>query len=168
MTKAHVTKDLENKTLSIERTFDASPEKVWKAYSDKEMFESWWGPEGWVTTAKQFDFMPGGTIHYMMKCVDENQGEWFGQEAWGIMVLDAVDAPNRFSAQDHFSDSEGSKNPDMPAQRFVVDFIEEDGKTRLVNKSIFETVGAMEEVITMGQIEGFESQMNKLEKLLAA
>lgn len=167
MTKAQVTKDVENKTLVIERTFDAPKEKMWQAYADKAMFERWWGPEGWDTTTKEFNFTPGGTIHYCMKCVDEAQGEWFGKESWGLMVISEIDEPNQFSAQDHFSDAEGTKNPDMPTQTFIVEFIEEDGKTRLVNKSILQSEEEMEEVIKMGQIEGFDSQMNKLEKLLA-
>ena len=39
-----LTKDLANKTLSLEREFDAPKEKVWKAWADKETFEKWWGP----------------------------------------------------------------------------------------------------------------------------
>ena len=81
MSQTKVTKDLENKTLIIERTFDAPAQKLWRAYADKEWFEQWWGPEGWQTTTKEFTFAPGGRIHYAMKCVDENQGEWFGQES---------------------------------------------------------------------------------------
>ena len=39
MDKTKVTKDLENKTLTIERTFDAPKEKLWRAYTDKEWFK---------------------------------------------------------------------------------------------------------------------------------
>ena len=168
MSNVQVTKDLENKTLTIERTFNASKEKLWHAYADKEMFENWWGPEGWETTVKEFDFVPGGKIHYGMKCVDENQGEWFGKESWGLMKLEVVDAPNLFTAQDHFSDPEGTINSEMPTQQFSVEFIEADGKTRLVTRSVTETAEQLEELVKMGMVEGFDSQLNKLEKLLAA
>jgi len=56
-----VTKDLERNTLVIERSFDAPIEKLWRAYSDKDWFTRWWGPEGWETTVKEFAFAPGGT-----------------------------------------------------------------------------------------------------------
>ena len=166
MDNVQVTKDLENKTLIIERSFNAPKEKLWKAYADKEMFESWWGPEGWQTTTKEFDFRVGGRILYAMKCVDENQGEWFGQESWGLMEIESIDEPNRFSARDYFSDAEGTKNPDMPSQQFVVEFVEDGDTTRLVTRSISETVEQLEQLVGMGMVDGFKSQLNRLEKLV--
>lgn len=166
MDKVNVIKDLANKTLIVERTFDAPKEKLWNAYADKELFQKWWGPEGWETRVKEFSFETGGTIHYGMKCVDENQGEFFGQESWGLMELLEVNAFDSFTARDYFSDAEGAKNAEMPAQKFIVELVEEDGKTRLVNKSITETEEQLEELIKMGMVEGFASQLNKLEALL--
>lgn len=163
-----VTKDLENKTLTIERTFDAPKALVWRAYADKDWFEKWWGPEGWETTTKAFEFTPGGTIHYCMKCVDKNQGEYFGQESWGMMKLTDISEPESFAAQDFFSDAEGTVNESMPTQRFIVELIEtEDGKTTLSTKSITETADELEQLVKMGMVEGFDSQLNKLETLLA-
>lgn len=168
MAETKVTKDLENKTLIIERLFDASKEKLWKAYADKAWFEKWWGPEGWETTTKEFSLNPGGKIHYCMKCVDENQGEFFGQEAWGIMHIEVTDEPNSFSARDYFSDESGAINQEMPGQQFVVEFIEESGQTCMVNKSIVESAEQLEELIKMGMVEGFSSQLNRLDQLLEA
>lgn len=168
MDKTKVTKDLENKTLTIERTFDAPKEKLWRAYADKEWFERWWGPEGWETTTKEFDFRPGGRVHYGMKCVDKNQGEWFGKESWGLMQIETVDEPTSFTADDYFSNPDGTIDEKMPGQKFVVEFIEENGKTRLVSRSITETAEQLEEFVKMGMVEGFDSQMNKLDQLLAA
>lgn len=168
MVKTKVTKDIENKTLTIERVFDAPMEKLWRAYADKEWFETWWGPQGWQTTTKEFDFTVGGRIHYGMKCVDENQGEWFGQESWGLMEIESLDEPRRFSAKDFFSDANGTINQDMPPQRFEVEFVEEDGKTRMINRSIVESADQLEQLIKMGMVEGFSSQLERLEALLAA
>lgn len=166
MDKVEVTKDLENKTLTIERSFDAPKEQLWWAYADKAWFEKWWGPEGWETITKEFDFTPGGRIHYRMKCVDENQGEWYGQESWGIMEIESTDEPNRFEAKDYFSDAEGNIDKKMPPQQFVVEFVEKDGQTRMINRSITETAEQLEELIKMGMVEGFSSQLNKLEALV--
>lgn len=91
MDKTNVTKDLDAKTITIERVFDATKDTLWRAYADKAWFEKWWGPEGWETTTKVFDLSAGGQIHYGMKCVDKNQGEWYGQEAWGFMKIESVD-----------------------------------------------------------------------------
>lgn len=166
MNDTKVTKDMANKTLIIERTFDAPKEKLWQAYADKEKFEAWWGPEGWQTTTKSFDFKPGGRIHYCMKCVDENQGEWYGQESWGLMELTSIDEPHGFTATDFFCSADGTTNKEMPAQKFSVEFIEEDGKTRMINKSISESVEDLEKLVEMGMVEGFSSQLDKLEVML--
>ena len=162
-----VTKDLENKTLTIEREFDAPKEKVWKAYADQETFEKWWGPEGWETTAKEFNFTPGGRVHYDMKCVDERQGDWFGQSSWGVMVIDSVDAPNSFSYTDYFSDENGTLNQEMPALKVTNEFIEENGTTKLISRSLADNADQIEELIKMGMVEGFTSQLLKLDVLLA-
>lgn len=166
MAEVKVNKDLENKTLTIEFVANAPKEKVWRAYSEKDWFEKWWGPEGWETTTKEFDFKPGGRVHYCMKCVDKNQGEWFGQESWGLTVIEEIDAPNKYSAKDHFSDESGAVNQEMPGMTLSVELIEEDGKTRVVNRTTTETKEQLEELIKMGMVEGFTSQLNRLEVLL--
>lgn len=166
MEKTKVTKDLENKTLIIERSFTTTPEKLWSFYSTKELFEKWWGPEGWETTTKEFNFKPGGRIHYSMKCVDKNQGEWFGQESWGLMEIQTVSAPTSFSVKDYFSDAEGSVNTEMPAQKFTVELVAEGDQTRLITRSITDSAEQLEQLVAMGMVQGFNSQMNKLEKLL--
>jgi uncharacterized protein YndB with AHSA1/START domain len=164
--KVKVTKDLENNTLIIERTFDAPKEKLWRAYADKEWFEKWWGPEGWETTTKEFDFRPGGQIHYAMKCVDEKQGEWFGQESWGLMKITSVEEPNSFAANDFFANADGTIDSTKPAQKFIVELVDEGDKTRLVSRSITESAEQLEELVKMGMVEGFSSQLNRLEQLL--
>lgn len=167
MAEAKVTKDLENNQLIIEATFNAPLEKLWNAYTVKEQFEKWWGPEGWDTTTIEFDFRVGGRVHYCMKCVDENQGEWFGQESWGMTIIDEINEHESYSATDHFSDVEGTVNNEMPTMTLRVEFKEEDGKTTVTNRTITKTAEQLEELIKMGMIEGFNSQLNKLEQLVS-
>lgn len=175
MDKIRVNKDLENKTLTIEREFNAPADKIWRACADKEQFEKWWGPEGWETTTTEFDLTPGGKIHYGMKCVDKNQGEWFGKESWGIMEIESVDEQNRFTAKDYFSDAEGNVNQEMPMQKFIVEFLEEGlpnskagGKTRLITRCVTESAEQLEQLLKMGMAEGFSSQLEKLERLVGS
>lgn len=163
-----VTKDLENKKLVIEREFDGPQDKVWKAYSDQATFEKWWGPEGWETTAKEFDFVPGGRVHYDMKCVDEAQGEWFNQSSWGVMVIESVDAPNSFTYTDYFSDEKGTLNEEMPALKITNEIINlGGGRSKLVSTSYADSAEQIEELIKMGMVEGFSSQLTKLDAMLA-
>jgi len=166
MNKTRVTKDIEKKLLIIERTFDAPKENIWQAYANKELFEKWWGPEGWDTTTKQFDFKAGGRVHYAMKCVDKNQTEWYGKESWGIMDIESINEPTTFTIKDYFSDAEGRINTTLPGSTYTVELVETDGKTNLVVKSYWESAEKLEEVLKMGMIEGTDSQYNKLETLL--
>ena len=166
MEKVKVSKDLESKTLTIEKNFNAPKEKVWRAYSNKEWFDKWWGPEGWETTTSEFNFKPGGKIHYCMKNIDKNQGEWFGQESCGLMKINKVDEPNSFSAIDYFSDAEGAVNEQMPSQKIEVEFVEEGSNTRLISRSVVESAEQLEQLVKMGMIEGFSSQLSRLEELL--
>lgn len=167
MNKTKVTKDLENKTITIERSFDAPKELLWQFYAEKEKFEQWWGPEGWVTTTKEFNFTPGGRIHYGMKCIDEAQGEWFGQESWGVMVIESVDAPNGFTYKDYFSDAEGGINTQLPTLAIVNEFTDEKGKSTVISRSTADSAEQVEELIKMGMLEGFDSQLGKLDALFA-
>jgi len=167
MSEVKVTKDLENKKLIIEFTANGPKDKVWGAYADKELFEKWWGPEGWETVTKEFSFTPGGKIHYGMKCTDENQGDWFGQTSWGVMEIVAVSPNDSFTYMDYFSDETGTLNKEMPALRVTTEFIEEGNQTKIVSTSFADSAEQIEQLVNMGMIEGFTSQLNKLDKLFA-
>lgn len=167
MSDVKVIKDLDNKKLIVEYIANGPLDKVWRAYAEKEWFEKWWGPEGWDTRTKEFEFKAGGRVHYGMKCIDENQGEWFGQESWGIMEIQTVDAQKSFTYKDYFSDENGKINTDMPVLTITNEFIEQDGKTKIVSTSFADSAEQIEKLIKMGMIEGFSSQLNKLDLLVS-
>lgn len=167
MADVKVTKDLDNKKLIIEYVANGPLAKVWAAYAEKDMFEKWWGPEGWETTTKEFNFVPGGKVHYGMKCVDERQGDWFGQSSWGVMEIESVEATKSFTYKDYFADEDGNLNTELPALTVTNEFFEEEGKTKIVSTSYADSADQIEELIKMGMIEGFSSQLDKLDTLVA-
>ena len=167
MADVRVTKDHSSKKLVIEYLANGSLEKVWGAYAEKDWFEKWWGPEGWETTVKEFSFVPGGRVHYGMKCIDENQAEWFGQTSWGLMEIQEVTDSKSFTYKDYFSDEAGTLNKDMPTLTITNEFLEEDGKTKIVSTSFADSTEQIEELVKMGMIEGFSSQLNKLDTLVS-
>jgi uncharacterized protein YndB with AHSA1/START domain len=163
--KTKVTKDRATKTFIMERVFDASLDRVWKAWTTDEI-NQWWGPRGWETTTKHMDFTPGGYWLYGMKCVDENQGEWFGQESWGKSIYEEIEAPKKIVYTDYFSDGDGKINEDMPPSTTSLEFFEEDGKTRVVSTSVFTTEEGFDQVIEMGMEEGASQTWDRLADLL--
>jgi uncharacterized protein YndB with AHSA1/START domain len=57
MTESSVT----HSTFVLERTYDASPSRVFHAFADPAAKARWFsGPEGWETTESKFDFRVGG------------------------------------------------------------------------------------------------------------
>lgn len=168
MDKTKVTKDFENNTLVVERTFNAPRQRVWDAYANADQFAKWWGPEGFETTVKEFSFVPGGKNHYGMRCVDERQTEWFGKTSWGLMKFESVDEPNSFTYKDYFTDKTGVINEELPAMTITMDFVQEDGKTKLVSRGVVSSREELEKLVNMGMIEGLTSTMDKLEAFVEA
>lgn len=168
MGETKIAKDLDKRELVVERTFDAPREQVWGAYADADKLAKWWGPRGWETTITSFDFRPDGVWHYCMKCVDKAQGEFYGQEAWGKAVYHTIDEPDSFTYTDYFCNSDGVINDDMPATEVRLDFIEEDGKTKIVCTSTYATSEGLQQVLDMGMIQGFTETWDRLEEFVAA
>jgi len=49
-----------DRTLIIERVFKASPDKVFKAWTDPAILVTWWGPEGFEIPECNMDVRAGG------------------------------------------------------------------------------------------------------------
>jgi uncharacterized protein YndB with AHSA1/START domain len=61
------------KTITIERTFDATVEDLWEMWTTKEGVEAWWGPDGFDVTVFELDVRPGGGLHYSMNARGPDQ-----------------------------------------------------------------------------------------------
>lgn len=65
--------------LVFERTFDASREQVWTAFTDPEVVPRWWGPHGTTTTVVEMDVRPGGRWRYVSHAPDREDVAFFGE-----------------------------------------------------------------------------------------
>jgi uncharacterized protein YndB with AHSA1/START domain len=45
--------------LTVTRTCDAPPERVWVALTDGELVGRWWGPDGFTAPLARMDVRPG-------------------------------------------------------------------------------------------------------------
>ena len=59
--------DLSARTLTLTRTFDAPPEKVYRAWTDPALYKQWNVPRPWVITEAELDPRPGGTNRINMR-----------------------------------------------------------------------------------------------------
>ncbi|MCF6408437.1 SRPBCC domain-containing protein [Pseudalkalibacillus salsuginis] len=157
-----------DRVLVLERIFDAPRELVFKMFKDPEHLKRWWGPRGWELPVCKVDFRPGGVWHYCMKCVDQNQGEFYGMESWGKGVYKEIIEPEKIVYVDFFSDSEGSTNDSMPSTNITLEFIDLGGKTKLINRAEYASAEGLNTVMDMGMLQGITETWDRLEEVLSA
>jgi uncharacterized protein YndB with AHSA1/START domain len=166
MSETQLTK--EGNVLLIERTINASRDKVWDAYTTPELFAKWWGPNGWDTVVPHMDFAPGGYMLYGMKCNDESQGEWYGQTSWGKMVYETIEPKTSFTYVDYFCDAEGNVDEAMPQTTITMMFEEIDGTTRMTSKGVYANEAALDQVMAMGMEPGIRQTIDRLVVMVEA
>ncbi|PJN49412.1 hypothetical protein PAEVO_61210 [Paenibacillus sp. GM2FR] len=166
MTNQMITR-VEGEVLVLEREFNAPRELVFKVFTDGEHLKQWWGPRGWEVTVSNMDFRPGGSWHYCMKCLDKNQGDFYGMESWGKSVYQEIEEPEKIVLIDYFSDAEGTIAEGMPAPISTMTFVEQDGKTKLINRAVYDSPEALKTVLDMGMEEGITQTWDRLEEYLA-
>jgi uncharacterized protein YndB with AHSA1/START domain len=154
-------------TLVLERVFNAPQALVFKAYTDAEHLKHWWGPRGWEVPYCKVDFRVGGVWHYMMKCMDKNQGDYYGMESWGKGIYKEIAEPKKIGYTDYFSDKDANINEDLPSTDVTVEFIEENGKTKIVSRAKYVSPEALKQVMDMGMLEGITQTWDRLEEHLA-
>ncbi|WP_188068576.1 SRPBCC domain-containing protein [Brevibacillus brevis] len=154
------------RVLVLERVFDAPRDLVFQMFKEPEHLKRWWGPKGWELPVCHVDFRPGGVWHYCMKCVDKNQGDFYGMESWGKGVYKEIVEPEKIIYTDYFSDAEGNTNDTMPSTEVMMEFIDLGGKTKLVNRSEYVSAEALKTVMDMGMLEGITQTWDRLEESL--
>ena len=88
--------------LTLERTFQASPEEVWELWTTKDGIESWWGPEGFSVTVRDLDLRPGGELRYVMTATGADQVDFMVKAGMPIstshqLTFTEVDPPRRLA-----------------------------------------------------------------------
>ncbi len=58
--------NLNIRTITIKRTFNAPIDLVWKAWTQHEHITQWWSPKGIKTKVVEHDFKVGGKWKYLM------------------------------------------------------------------------------------------------------
>ncbi|WP_028775626.1 SRPBCC domain-containing protein [Shimazuella kribbensis] len=159
---------VEGQTFILERVFDAPRELVFQAYSEPDHLKNWWGPKGWVLTVCNIDFRQEGIWHYCMKCMDKNQGDFYGMESWGKAIYHEIVVDEKIHYTDYFSDADANEVEGMPSSEITVLFIEHEGKTKLITKSKYESPEALKSVLDMGMEQGITQTLDRLEEHLRA
>jgi len=84
----------------ITRTFKASRERMWEAWTDPAQLAAWNGPKGSKGTTLSADVRAGGLLHWCMESAE-------GMTMWGRAVYREVTRPERLVYVQSFSDESG-------------------------------------------------------------
>jgi uncharacterized protein YndB with AHSA1/START domain len=156
MSKSVFTFDKENLEVRVERIYNATPERIYEAYTTPEQIAQWWGPAQYKTTVDQMDVRVGGTWRFVHTGDDGQTAGFHGE-------YKELDPPHKIV--DTF-EYEG-----MPGHVLVETTTFEplpDGTTKLTTVSKYDNLQDLEGMISTGMEAGLTESQDRLEKLLAA
>ncbi len=160
MSVTSVVKDFDSLTFTLVADFDAPTERVWQLWADPRQLERWWGPPSHPATVEEHDLTPGGEVTYVMTGPD-------GKRSHGWWRVTSVDPPKSLEFTDGFADHDGTPIAGMPTTRVQVQLTEHDGGTRMVVRSVFDSLEQMEQLVNMGATEVFVQTVGQMDALLA-
>ncbi len=139
------------------REFDAPRDLVFSAWTDPGHLAQWWGPNGFTTTTRSFDFRPGGVWRFVMHGPD-------GRDYQNRITFEEIVPPQRIVYR------HGDGSDVEPVQfRQTVTFEDTGGRTRIVWWSDFPSTAERDRVIKeYGAAEGLTQTMARLGEYVAA
>ena len=152
--------------LTLERTFEATPQEVWELWTTKDGIEAWMGPDGFNVAVSELDLRPGGALVYAMTAVAPEQVEFMTKAGMPLVNMQRVtyveiDPPRRLVYRDIADFVPGVEPYEVET---AVSLEPVEGGTRVVL-----TFDAMhDERWTELARLGRESELRKLADLLAA
>ena len=153
----------------VMRVFDAPRELVWKALTEPERLEQWWGPRGFTTRVHKLELRPGGVFLYSQRTSD-------GREMFGKWVYREIVAPARLVVVNSFCDANENLvrhplSPSWPLELLSTStFTENNGRTSLTIRAVPINASESErKTFAEGKksMEGFTGTLNQLAEYLA-
>ena len=147
--------------LILTRVFDAPKNLLFQMWTSCEHLSHWWGPKEWPMDECTMDFREGGGWLYCLRGPNE------GDESWGKAIYQEIDQPDKLVYKNYFTDSNGTVNEEMPEMRVTVEFIAQNGQTKMIETTLYDSPETRKSVVEMGAVEGMNSSLDRLEERLA-
>lgn len=123
-----------DREVVISRVIDAPRELVFEAFTDVRHLSRWWGPEGFTTTTRAFEFRVGGEWEFVMHGPDgTDYQEWI---SWTELT-----PPERIALL------HGETRDDPNAFKTVLTFEPDGAATRIAMHTLFPTKELRDEAV---------------------
>lgn len=144
-----------DREIVISRVIDGPREVVFAAFTAVRHLSRWWGPEGFTTTTRGFEFRVGGEWSFVMHGPDgTDYDEWI---TWTEIV-----PPERIAML------HGECRDDPEAFESVLTFAPEGARTRIEMRTVFPTAQLRDRAIEKhGAIEGGRQTLANLASYVA-
>jgi uncharacterized protein YndB with AHSA1/START domain len=143
-----------DKEIVITRIFDAPRDLVFEAHTSCEHMSNWWGPRKYEVADCEVDFRPGG-IWRMVHRAEGEEHEFKGE------YRDIV-RPERITWTFEWMGMPGHISVD------TVTFEEQNGKTTLTTRSVFDTKEDRDGMLQSGMESGLAESWERLDEYLDA
>ena len=145
-----------DRQILLMRLLEAPRDPVFRAWTERDQVERWWGPTGFTITIQEMDVRPGGTWRFVMHGPD-------GVDYPNTIVYEEVAEPE-FLVYRH-----GSPGGDHPPFRVRVTFDQFAGMTALTMRMVFASAGERDRVVAeYNAIEGGNETLDRLAEHLEA
>jgi uncharacterized protein YndB with AHSA1/START domain len=142
--------------ILITRDFNAPRERVFKAFTDPNLYKQWIGPRGLETTLEKFESKNGGSWRYIQKDEENNEFAFHG-------VNHEVKAPERIIGTFEFEGLLECGHVILQTAKFE----ELSGeRTRVNTQSLFQSVEDRDGMLQSGMEEGMNESYDRLDELL--
>jgi uncharacterized protein YndB with AHSA1/START domain len=139
-----------DREIVISRMIDAPRELVFEAFTEVRHLSRWWGPEGFTTTTRAFEFRPGGEWDFVMHAPD---GTDYQDLIWWTEIV----PPERIAMM------HGEFRDDPDAFESVITFASDPAGTRIEMRTLFPTREARDQAVERSHaIEGGRQTLGKL------
>jgi uncharacterized protein YndB with AHSA1/START domain len=123
-----------DREIVISRVIDAPREVVFEAFTAVRHLSQWWGPDGFTTTTRSFEFREGGVWDFVMHAPDgTDYQEWI---TWTEIV-----PPERIALL------HGASRDDPDAFASTLAFASQGTATRIVMRTVFPTKQLRDEAV---------------------
>ncbi len=139
--------------VTITCTFDAPIDLVCKVLLDPILIPQWWGPEYFKTVVDKMEVRSGGSWRFVQYGPDGKEFAFHG-------VYHTVNPPKQLVFTMEFEGAPGS------VSLVIATFDEKDGKTKMVEKTIFQSIEDRDRMIGWQMEAGKSESIHRLTQLL--